>query len=838
MTFLNFDFPVDDIDFSKAKETLLKACDLVHHNYRFQHLICFILILKKEGFLKDYSPDGDYYPDPFLDIIIEIVEILKCEEESHLRILLDYHNRLELDLKELSAADTFEILSIIDSLDDKYLKDNCGLLFEFLLKHIHDGVDKRGNEGSQPIELTQLAMTFCPNGRVRVYNPFSGFTSAALFLPKDVYLYGQEANVPTREFAALRLMAHGKLDKVHLQVPPNSLTDWLDPSVYHYQFIVSTPPFGMRINKNLDIQTSQKTVDSYCLEKCLSSLPMCPGKAKAVITVPLGVLFRGGQDKPLREKLIKSDLLESIILLPSSLFTNTSIPVALVVLNREKNTLGHVKMVDASNCFKELSAKKRKLDVNSVTELLETESAISKLVTADDIKSNDFDLSVKRYLLDYSFEEKGDKVVKLGEIISFLKLPFTKSAEKAKGSFVSIKHLASDPFNHKKTFEDLGVTEIRRGMQKASESCLLLLLVHKPLRPTYYESTSASVYISRDIAACSVNQELVDLEYLIHELSKDYIQKQIESFAIGTAMMRISRKDLLNLKVKLPTLIEQKAMVKGLKQGHVNLKLEEAKQTAKDLEVDGKVFDQLASLKHSMGKPLLNLNSSIKIISKAILRISDSGEQVTLESKVSNRLNLSIRDTFGNMTSDLKLISNLLENSENEFDPSTYDLASIEMCKTLENFLQKVQSSHPHFKISLTFSDLITAELKKKVFIKANEDLLYILFNNIVDNAIRHGFINIQKESYHLKIDANINDEKNLKILFSNNGEPFPINFDRSKFIRKHVKSETTGNTGIGGSDIKNIIDHLEGKFDLDLNNPNEDFATIYVITLPIEAAE
>ena len=833
----NFEFPENDNFFISSKETLLKACGSIRYSKRANHIICLILILKKLRLLKSSCPERLYSPEIFLDLANELRERLDEESSMFLEFLIDNLERFHLDLKELGSDVICDVLEMVDSLNSKYVEEKCGLLFEFLLKHIQDGEGKRSSVDSQPIELTELIMSLCPEKTLRVYNPFSGFSSAALFLPSDVSYYPQEINAATREFAFLRLFAHGLHDSVHYHIPKDSIHDWLDPIIGGYQFIVSTPPFGMRLDRNLDIESSQRSVEAFCLEKSLESLHECSTKSKAVITVPLGVLFRGGQERFLREKLIKSDLLESIILLPGSLFTNTSIPVALVVLNRDKKHKKLFQMVDASECFTKLSAKKRVLNVKAVRELLEIENEFSRLVTAEELESNEFDLSAKRYLLDYSFEEDDVNVVKLNKILTPSEAPSVKPTDKEIGTYVNIKHLATDPFKYAKSFDDIEETEIKSGMQKISHKCLLLLLVHKPLRPTFFDAASGSIYISRDIVACTLNEELVDLEYLIHELSKDYIQNQISNFAIGTAMMRISRKDLFSLKVKLPSPIEQKAIVKGLKQGHVSSKLEEAKQTAKELEVDGKAFDQLASLKHSMGKPLLNLNSSIKIISKAISKISDSGEQVTLQSKVSNRSDLSIRDAFDNMVNDLRLIGNLLENSENEFDPSTYSLESIEMCSILKSFLRTVKTSDGNFTTTLEFSDIIANEFKSKVFVKANKDLLFILFNNIVDNAIRHGFIEDSQDTYRLSIDVDI-DDKNLIILFSNNGVPFPKNFDITKFVRKHVKSEVTGNTWLGGFDINNIVNHLGGQFNLDLNNPNEVFSTIYVITLPIEAAE
>ncbi|MBK6953807.1 MAG: hypothetical protein IPH24_17680 [Crocinitomicaceae bacterium] len=68
---------------------------------------------------------------------------------------------------------------------------------------------------------------------------------------------------------------------------------------------------------------------------------------------------------------------------------------------------------------------------------------------------------------------------------------------------------------------------------------------------------------------------------------------------------------------------------------------------------------------------------------------------------------------------------------------------------------------------------------------------------------------------------------------FKNNGLAFPENFDKEKFIRKNLKAGDTGNTGIGGYDIYQIVNFMEGSFDLKLNEDDQ-YATNYEIELPI----
>ncbi|MNL47918.1 hypothetical protein D3C87_1707310 [compost metagenome] len=125
-----------------------------------------------------------------------------------------------------------------------------------------------------------------------------------------------------------------------------------------------------------------------------------------------------------------------------------------------------------------------------------------------------------------------------------------------------------------------------------------------------------------------------------------------------------------------------------------------------------------------------------------------------------------------------------------------------------------------------------------------------IVLNNIIENANNHAFVDDSKKyilEFRLSLQIGPSVKPNnevigsaqtfLRIEIANNGLKFPENFSLDKFIRKNAFAGSTGNTGIGGYDINEILKHLNGgmnTFDLVTDDFTNEFVTKYIFLLPI----
>ena len=128
------------------------------------------------------------------------------------------------------------------------------------------------------------------------------------------------------------------------------------------------------------------------------------------IVLPHGVLFRGGEEGEIRKNLIKKHNIETIIGLPANCFFGTGIPVIIMVLKKERSS-NDVLFVDASrNYIKDGNKNKlRAMDIRKIVDTVlerKTISNFSRLVSYEEIESNEFNLNIPRYV-DSSVKENG-----------------------------------------------------------------------------------------------------------------------------------------------------------------------------------------------------------------------------------------------------------------------------------------------------------------------------------------------------------------------------------------------------------------------------------------------
>jgi type I restriction enzyme M protein len=131
-------------------------------------------------------------------------------------------------------------------------------------------------------------------------------------------------------------------------------------------------------------------------------------EGKVGVIVPHGVLFRGGAEGKIRQKLIEENLLEAVIGLPVNLFFGTGIPAAILIFNKGKKTTD-ILFVDASREFEDGKNQNRlrTQDIDKIVGTCQEFKTIEKYAyraTLAEIRENDFNLNIPRYV--DTFEEE------------------------------------------------------------------------------------------------------------------------------------------------------------------------------------------------------------------------------------------------------------------------------------------------------------------------------------------------------------------------------------------------------------------------------------------------
>nr|WP_294897181.1 N-6 DNA methylase [uncultured Pedobacter sp.] len=764
------------------------------------HIVLFLLSLHKEGLLNGLNTVENFEKRDKLHNSIEtsLLEHNKTFEELYAKV---YHSILQ----RISFEGFSAIIHFLTSIDEYFLKSNFRQVFETALKNLRDVSGRFSGQFHTPISINSFALSLIelPDNAL-VYNPFSGSATFSTLLKEKQTYYGEEINYNTWAVGELRIFAHANWQKVNY-ILDNSINNWnpfyekysnpielLKGNVkkLKYDLIISNPPFGYKLQSQfIGRYGAIKNAESFLLENGIEALN---DKGKLIVLISNGRLFAGGSELELRKDLVNKDLLEMVVSFPGGLLMNTGIPFSIMVINKVKSLSGKVKFIDASKYVEKFQKGQFEFKSENLLRLIKAdlENDDIKIVRNEVIVENDFNLSVKRYFLN---APSGITLSSLGEIIKGKRVPDIST-----GKVIKIRDLKNDQVDNTLSSSQIEISELNQSSFRGiSESCLLLALRWKTLKPTYFEFENEEIYINPDIISFKVNESLVDPIFLINELNSNYVQEQLEAYRINSTIPFLKKEDLLKVVIKLPTLQEQKAKVEGLFElSDRILNLEQQRNELAHGQIS-RQFNEFASLKHTLGRPRQNILGW----SKNIIRFLSANKETLspLNKEFKNFYEIEIVEALEQIRTDINFITEVLEKGENGFVLEEFDLENISLFD-LNKMIKQTSDNGYNFKI---VKILLNGEDLKERGIVANKILLKTLIDNILTNASKYGF-DCEEQRNEVIIElTDIGDVLLFEI--KNNGKPFPKNYDKEKFITKYSTSDENSGTGLGGYDINRI---------------------------------
>ena len=376
-------------------------------------------------------------------------EALENENATLLNVLtpIDFNN------KELLTDETLQRLlqhfSELDLRNENLTEpDMLGRAYEYLIKMFADDAGQRGGEFYTPSKVVELIVKLIkPEEGMRVYDPTCG--SGGMLIqsvdyvkskggnPQSLSLFGQERNLETWAIAKMNLLLHGLPD--HQIVKGDTLRKPRlieDGELMLFDCVIANPPFSLKEWGREEAQADEygrfqygippKSYGDYAfVQHMISSLN---SKGVAGVVMPHGVLFRGGAEGKIRQAILEQDLLEAVIGLPSNLFYGTSIPACIMVFNRQKpeERKGKVLIIAAEDDYQEGKNQNslRNEDVSKIVSAFDNYEDVEKyarIVNLGEIKENDFNLNITRYIDKSEEEEEIDIVAVLNEIATIQK---------------------------------------------------------------------------------------------------------------------------------------------------------------------------------------------------------------------------------------------------------------------------------------------------------------------------------------------------------------------------------------------------------------------------------
>ncbi len=239
-------------------------------------------------------------------------------------------------------------------------------------------------------------------------------------------IYGQEKNITTYNLARMNMLLHGVKDSEFEIFHGDSLrNDWeilkeVNPAKkMYFDAVVANPPFSYRWEPNEAMGEDFRFKNHGLAPKSaadfaflLHGFHFLSSEGTMAIILPHGVLFRGGAEERIRRKLLEDGNIDTVISLPANLFFSTGIPVCILVLKKCKKP-DDVLFINASEYF-EKGKRQNRLNKKHIDKIVDTyqfrkeEERYSRCVSLDEIKKNDYNLNITRYISTTKPEEKVD----------------------------------------------------------------------------------------------------------------------------------------------------------------------------------------------------------------------------------------------------------------------------------------------------------------------------------------------------------------------------------------------------------------------------------------------
>jgi len=352
--------------------------------------------------------------------------------EANLGQTKDRNRRLKNLLVDFSALD----------LQPSHLEDNdvIGDAYEYLIEKFASDAGKKAGEFYTPAQVSKLlAKLLNPQPGDRIIDPACGSGSLLIKLAKQVgsknfSLYGQEINGSTWALARMNMFLH-EIDDATIEWGDTLNNPKLleGDSLLKGNIVGANPPFSLdkwgaenaisdqfnRFHRGIPPKSKG---DYAFISHMIESTYYDNGRVGVIL--PHGALFRGSSEGKIRQQLIEENLLEAVIGLPSHLFYGTGIPAIILIFNRAKNENTDVLFIDASQDYDDSKSqnKLRDEDIQRIVETYEsfqqstslppnTEEGLELIrkyayrATLKEIRKNDYNLNIPRYVDTYEEEE-------------------------------------------------------------------------------------------------------------------------------------------------------------------------------------------------------------------------------------------------------------------------------------------------------------------------------------------------------------------------------------------------------------------------------------------------
>lgn len=360
---------------------------------------------------------------------------------THKKVFDGIFDTLQTGLSKLGDSAASQSKSISDliylikdiPMDGKQGYDVLGFIYEYLIEKFAANAGKKAGEFYTPHEVSLLMSEIVAEHlknreKIEIFDPTSGSASLLINIGKSaskyiegknkIKYYAQELKQNTYNLTRMNLVMRGiEADNIVTRNGDTLEDDWpyFDENdrmgtynPLYVDAVVSNPPYSQVWNPS-DKETDPRYAGYGLAPKgkadyafLLHDLYHIKPDGIMNIVLPHGVLFRGGEEGEIRKNLIEKNKIDAIIGLPANIFYGTGIPTIVMVL-KQKRANTDILIIDASKGFVK-EGKNNKLRASDIKKIVdavtrrETKEKFSRVVSRDEIRGNDYNLNIPRYV--------------------------------------------------------------------------------------------------------------------------------------------------------------------------------------------------------------------------------------------------------------------------------------------------------------------------------------------------------------------------------------------------------------------------------------------------------
>lgn len=306
-------------------------------------------------------------------LLDDTMELIEKENPKLKRILNKNYAQLQIEQNKLS--DLLDLIATIPFTHDSLqAKDILGHVYEYFLGQFAAAEGKKGGQFYTPKSIVNLIIEMVEPYKGRIYDPAMGsagfFISSEKFIEShngrlgDISVYGQESNPTTWRLAAMNMAIRG-IDFNFGKEPADTFTNDQHPDL-RADFVLANPPFNqdewwdgsLEGDARWKYGTPSKGNANYAwIQHMLHHTS--PNGVVGLVLANGSLSSNTSGEGDIRATLVKADLVEAIVALPSQLFANTQIPACIWILNRNKAQKGKTLFIDARNVGHMLDRKQK-----------------------------------------------------------------------------------------------------------------------------------------------------------------------------------------------------------------------------------------------------------------------------------------------------------------------------------------------------------------------------------------------------------------------------------------------------------------------------------------------